>query len=56
VLAALEGLPPEQREVVVLAFYEGLSYREIAELLGVPEGTVKSRMYFAKRKLREALT
>ena len=56
VLAALEGLPPEQREVVVLAFYEGLSYREIAELLGVPEGTVKSRMYFAKRKLREELT
>ena len=56
VLAALEELPPEQREVVVLAFYEGLSYREIGRLLGVPEGTVKSRMYFAKRKLREVLT
>lgn len=56
VLAALEGLPPDQREVVVLAFYEGLSYREIARILGVPEGTVKSRMYFAKRRLREALT
>ena len=56
VLAALEELPPEQREVVVLAFYEGLSYREIGRMLGVPEGTVKSRMYFAKRKLREVLT
>lgn len=56
VLSALAELPPDQREVVVLAFYEGLSYREIASLLGVPEGTVKSRMHFAKRKLREALT
>ena len=56
VLAAVEELPPEQREVVFLAFYEGLSYREIARILGVPEGTVKSRMYFAKRKLREVLT
>jgi len=55
VLAALEGLPPEQQEVVVLAFYEGLSYREIGRMLGVPEGTVKSRMHFAKRKLREVL-
>jgi len=56
VLAAVEELPPEQREVVFLAFYEGFSYREIARILGVPEGTVKSRMYFAKRKLREVLT
>ena len=56
VLSALAELPPDQREVVVLAFYEGLSYREIASLLGVPEGTVKSRMHLAKRKLREALT
>lgn len=56
VLSALAKLPPGQREVVVLAFYEGLSYREIARLLGVPEGTVKSRMHLAKRKLREALT
>lgn len=56
VLSALEELPPEQREVVVLAFYEGLSYREIGRMLGVPEGTVKSRMHLAKRRLREALT
>lgn len=54
-LAALETLSPEHREVVFLTFYEGLSYREIAELAGIPEGTVKSRMYHAKRELAEAL-
>lgn len=52
---AVDRLPPEQREVVFLAFYEGLSYREIAQMLGVPEGTVKSRMYYAKRNLAEVL-
>jgi len=41
--------------VVFLAFYEGLSYREIAQMLGVPEGTVKSRMYHAKQALAEVL-
>lgn len=56
VLSALSGLPEDQREVVFLTFYEGLSYKEIAEALEIPEGTVKSRMYHAKRKLAEALT
>ncbi len=56
VRAALTRLPPEQREVVFLAFYEALPYRDIGELLGVPEGTVKSRMYHAKRKLTEVLS
>jgi len=55
VRSALERLPPQQREVVFLAFYEGLSYREIAGILGVSEGTVKSRMYYAKRTLAEVL-
>ena len=55
VRSALERLPPEQREVVFFAFYEGLSYREIARILGIPEGTVKSRMYHAKRNLAEVL-
>ncbi|MEW5826648.1 MAG: sigma-70 family RNA polymerase sigma factor [Candidatus Bipolaricaulota bacterium] len=54
--AALEKLSPEHREVVFLAFYEGLSYEEIAAMSGVPEGTVKSRMYYAKQALAEALT
>ena len=55
VLGALASLPVEQREAVFLTFYEGLSYPEISRLLGVPTGTVKSRMYHARRKLAEAL-
>ncbi len=53
---ALEKLSSDHREVVYLTFYEGLSYGEIAEILGIPPGTVKSRMFHAKRKLAEALT
>ena len=56
VTGALNTLPEAQREVVFLTFYEGLSYGEISRLLDVPEGTVKSRMFHAKRKLVEALT
>jgi RNA polymerase sigma-70 factor (ECF subfamily) len=52
---AVAELPPEQREVVFLAFYEGLPYEEIARVQGVPEGTVKSRMFHAKKKLAEEL-
>jgi len=55
VKAALETLSEDHREVVFLTFYEQLSYAEISGLLGVPEGTVKSRMFHAKRKLAEAL-
>jgi len=56
VATAMSGLPEAQREVVFLTFYEGLSYREIAGILGIPEGTVKSRMFHAKKRLAEALT
>jgi RNA polymerase sigma-70 factor (ECF subfamily) len=55
-LGAIKTLPEEQREVVFLTFYEGLSYGEIAGMLGIPEGTVKSRMHYARRALAEALT
>ena len=55
VRTALESLPAEQREVVVLKEYEGLKFREIAEVLGLPESTVKSRMYFALESMRGAL-
>lgn len=44
VRAALQRLPEHQRAVVVLRHYEGLKFREIAEVLEIPEGTVKSRM------------
>ena len=55
VQAALAELPPEQKEVVSLAYLEGLSHSEIAERLGVPLGTVKSRMRIAYQKIRQAL-
>ena len=51
VLAALKQLPPEQREVVELAYFEGLSQREIAERTGDPLGTVKTRARLALEKL-----
>jgi RNA polymerase sigma-70 factor (ECF subfamily) len=56
VLRALDRLPVEQREVVVLKEFEGLKFREIAEILGCPESTVKSRMYYGLNGVRSALT
>lgn len=53
---ALAEIPPEQREVLVLKEFEGLRFREIAEILGCPESTVKSRMYYGLTGLRSALT
>ena len=55
VLRALNQLPPEQREVVVLKEFEGLKFREIAEILGCPESTVKSRMYYGLNGVRTTL-
>jgi RNA polymerase sigma-70 factor, ECF subfamily len=51
----LDKLPPEQRQVLELAFYEGLSQTEIAARSGIPLGTVKTRTLLAMRKLRTAL-
>ena len=48
-------LSPTQREVFVLKEFQGLKYREIAELLDVPIGTVMSRLYAARQKLAERL-
>jgi len=50
----LDDLPIEQRAVIVLAYYQGMSQREIAEHLRLPLGTVKSRLRLAMQKLREA--
>ena len=52
---ALTTLRPEQREVVVLAYFSGLTHSEISQRLGTPLGTVKTRMRLAMKKLREAL-
>ena len=55
VTRALALIPPEQREVLVLKEFEGLKFREIAEILGCPESTVKSRMYYGLTGLKSAL-
>jgi RNA polymerase sigma-70 factor, ECF subfamily len=55
VQAALAELPPEQKDVVILAYLEGLSHSEIADRLGLPLGTVKSRMRIAYQKIRQTL-
>ncbi len=55
VQAAIERLPEREREVLVLKEFEGLRYREIAELLGIPIGTVMSRLYTARRNLAAEL-
>ncbi len=52
---ALQQLPEELRVAVVLYDIEGQSYKDIAEILGIPEGTVKSRIHRARLGLREAL-
>ena len=51
----LGKLPLEQREIMTLFFLEGFSLAEIAEILGLPDGTVKSRLYRAKQELKMIL-
>jgi len=56
VRAALEDLPPEQRQVIELMYFDGLSQTRVAERLSLPLGTVKSRTLLGMRKLRTALS
>lgn len=51
----LAGLRLPYREVITLYFLEGFSIKEIGEIIGAPDGTVKSRLHYAKKELREAL-
>jgi RNA polymerase sigma-70 factor (ECF subfamily) len=55
VAAALAALDSDQRDVVLLIAWAGLTYDQVAEALGVPEGTVRSRMNRARTRLRAAL-
>ena len=50
---AVDELPEQTRQVVLLVYFQGLKYREAAEVLGVPVGTVKSRLHGAIQKLSE---
>lgn len=52
---AVDKLPDEQREIFLLRYTKQLKFREIADLVGVPENTVKSRMRYALERLREEL-
>ena len=56
ILTAMAGLPQEQREVIELAYFGGLTQQEISERLSQPLGTVKTRIRLGMQKLRAALT
>ncbi|TIN11974.1 sigma-70 family RNA polymerase sigma factor [Mesorhizobium sp.] len=51
----IDALPEEHRTVIDLAYYHGQSVSEIGEVLGIPVATVKTRMFYARKKLGEAL-
>lgn len=52
---AIDNLPPKYRLVMLLRHQEGLSYQEITEITGLPEGTIKAQIFRARRLLREHL-
>lgn len=53
--AALDQLKPDQKAILVMCDLQGLSYQEIAAALGIPFGTVQSRIFYARRKLKDHL-
>jgi RNA polymerase sigma-70 factor (ECF subfamily) len=55
VWSAIEQLSYEHREVIILRHFEDMAYEDIARLLGIPLGSVMSRLYYARKKLRELL-
>jgi RNA polymerase sigma-70 factor (ECF subfamily) len=52
---ALSGLSAEHREVIDLVYYHEKSVEEVAEIIGIPENTVKTRMFYARKRLAELL-
>jgi len=55
-LKAMDQLSPDHRAVVDLTYFHGLGYREIAEIVGCPVDTVKTRMFHARRRLKQAMS
>lgn len=55
VRAAVDQLPPDQREAIKLAYFGGRTYRQVAQELGIPEGTAKSRLRLGLRRIADVL-
>ena len=55
IFAAVDSLPEKHRRVVILREIEGMSYKEIAEVTGCTEGTVMSRLFYGRERLRKKL-
>jgi len=55
-ISAINDLTPEHRAVIILRAVEGLSYKDIGEILGCSEGTIMSRLHYARKKLQEKLS
>lgn len=55
VIKALQRIPAEQRNIIIMKEYEELTFREIAETLGISESTAKSRLYYGLKNMRKVL-
>lgn len=55
IMDAVDSLPADQKQAILLRELEGLSYKEIADIMEIPEGTVMSRLYYARKKLQKLL-
>lgn len=55
IMDALDELPEDQKQIILLRELEGLSYKEIADITGVAEGTVMSRLFYARKKMQKLL-
>jgi RNA polymerase sigma-70 factor (ECF subfamily) len=55
IMSALDQLPADQKQVVLLRELEGFSYKEISDIMEIPEGTVMSRLYYARKRLQTLL-
>jgi RNA polymerase sigma-70 factor (ECF subfamily) len=56
IMSALQKLPEDQRQAVLLRELEGFSYKEISDIMGIPEGTVMSRLFYARKRLQQLLS
>ena len=55
IIQAVDQLPEDQKQVLILKEIDGLSYKEISLVLGIPHGTVMSRLFYARKRLQEVL-